>query len=151
MDCFPYDYGTVAVLILRCRLEFHKEYRSMTTNQKYQRMEEDSKRILPDEITAQLRTCREALTECFGGYEEDDQYFTVKCCGPIRYGSGIFGTDIVKCEGCGKKILMILSPHVSPLLISGSTTAIPTQELFDEVGDKCWMVFPAPYRCEKIP
>ena len=89
-----------------------------------------------------LKTLEDALTTCFGGFKDDGEYITVECCGEINYGSGIMGTDIVTCKGCGKEIRNVLSPHVSPLLINPTmhTTAIPTVEFFNEVGDKCWIV-----------
>ena len=99
--------------------------------------------IIPKEIDEKLRTLEEALTECFGGFRigESGAMF-VDCCGEVTYGSGIMGSDIVQCHKCRRAAIMILSPHVSPLLINGSTTSAPTQEFMDAVGERCWMVSP---------
>lgn len=90
-----------------------------------------------------LMEIREALVACFGGYQEgEDGTVTVECCGEIRYGSGIIGTDLVECLGCGKRIINVLSPHVSPYLIDWSShcTHFPSEEFVEEVGDRQWMM-----------
>lgn len=96
---------------------------------------------IPKELDERLFKIEDALTKCFGGYRvgENDNIF-VDCCGEVTYGCGIIGSDIVRCHGCGRKVINVLSPHVSPLLINGSTTSIPSQEMLDAIGERCWIV-----------
>ena len=95
---------------------------------------------LPTELTDKLKTMEAALTECFGGYTDTDGWLTVECCGPVTYGSGCIGSDIVRCKACGRSVINVLSPHVSPLLIRGSTTSLPSDELVEAIGERCWLV-----------
>jgi hypothetical protein len=97
---------------------------------------------IPEELNSKLLTIEDALTECFGGFNvAEDGLITVQCCGEINYGYGIMGCDIIQCKKCKRAVINILSPHVSPLLIRGSTTSIPTDEFMEAVGDRNWMVF----------
>jgi len=96
---------------------------------------------LPTELDARLMTLENALTACFGGFERgNDGYLTVACCGEVSYGSGLMGSDIVECTKCGRSIINVLSPHVSPLLQDGSATHFPTDEFIEAVEDRQWVV-----------
>ena len=84
---------------------------------------------------------RNALHAAFARVWEDGEYLRAECCGKEpRYMSGIFGSDLVECRVCGTRVVNILSPHVSPLLLHGSSTHIPTSEFMEAVGEKCWYV-----------
>jgi len=98
---------------------------------------------LPKELTDQLYTVEDALTQCFGGYRRGpDGDLFVDCCGKVTYGSGIMGPDIAECQACHRAVVNVLSPHVSPLLIRDSTVCLPSDEFIDAVGIKCWMACP---------
>lgn len=90
-----------------------------------------------------LLSLEDALIKCFGEIASGDgvdEGYKVECCGEVRYGSGIMGTDIAKCQNCGRAIINVLSPHVSPILIKGSTTAVPPDDMIDALFDTPWLV-----------
>jgi hypothetical protein len=64
----------------------------------------------------------------------------VHCCGqPVTSGSGIFGTDILRCEQCGASIRMFTSPHINGGVVL-------SEELTARIGDREWHVQPSPGR-----
>ena len=102
--------------------------------------EVNEKLFLPEEIDRELMTLEDALTKCFGGFEDRYGSLFVKCCGDVKYGSGVMGSDSARCEKCGKGIVMVLSPHVSPLLLRSGYTHSPSDQLIEAVGDRKWML-----------
>ena len=104
-----------------------------------------TEQIITKELDEQLMTMEDALVACFGDFEEaEDGYLKVTCCGEVKYGSGLFGSDIAQCTKCGRAIVNILSPHVSPLLIerNRAQTSMPSEEFMEAAGDRIWMVYP---------
>ena len=92
-----------------------------------------------------LMSLEDALVACFGSVasgDGEDEGYKVMCCGTddVRYGSGIMGSDIAQCRKCGRKIVNVLSPHVSPILIKGSTTAAPPEEMIEALFETPWLV-----------
>lgn len=99
--------------------------------------------MIPKELSDQLMTVEDALTACFGGFEKtEDGYLKATCCGEIKYGSGLFGPDIAECTKCGRAIINVLSPHVSPVLVerNKSQTSMPSEDFVKAVGNRMWMV-----------
>lgn len=104
-----------------------------------------TKQIITKELDEQLMTIEDALTACFGKFEEtEDGHLKVTCCGEVRYGSGLFGSDIARCTRCGRAIINVLSPHVSPLLVERdkAQTSMPSEEFVEAIGDRMWIVYP---------
>ena len=100
---------------------------------------------MPDELRefllSQCRPLREALALAFDEVYEDGGYLKAKCCGQeVRYKSGIFGTDFAYCDTCKSEIRLILSPHVSPILLGNGYTRSPSNKLIEWVGENEWWV-----------
>ena len=92
-----------------------------------------------------LMSLEDALIACFGEIASGDgenEGYKVECCGKVTYGSGIIGSDVAQCQGCGRKIVNVLSPHTSPLLIDWdrNVTGIPSEEMMAALWDTPWMV-----------
>ena len=93
------------------------------------------------EFLLMCRPLREALEAAFDEFSEDGDYMKARCCGHgVQYRAGVFGTDFAYCEQCKSEIRMVLSPHVSPILLGEHVTHMPTDELIAAVGDKTWWV-----------
>lgn len=107
-------------------------------------MTTEEKANLAKFLDEECRTLEEALKVAFDEvYDGDEGYVKARCCGgEVRYRSGLYGTDFAQCPTCKSEIRMILSPHVSPILLGPGTgcTHMPTDELVDAVGDRLWWV-----------
>lgn len=95
-----------------------------------------------DEFLAACRPIKEAMEAAFDEvWSEDGERLKARCCDTeVIYMSGIFGEDMAYCEACKSEIRMILSPHVSPILLDKNTTSFPSDELIDRVGENIWFV-----------
>lgn len=102
-----------------------------------------TRQITTEELAEQLMTVEDALNACFGNFEETENgYLKTTCCGEVKYGSGLFGPDIAKCTKCGRAIINVLSPHVSPFLVERdkAQTSMPGEKFIEAVGDRMWLV-----------
>ena len=94
------------------------------------------------DIVAGAQTLKDAMGSVFDAVEERDGAFFATCCGkPCIYQSGLVGTDRAYCGVCGSEVLLLLSPHVSPLLLDfgRACTHMPTDELADALDGRFWL------------
>lgn len=95
-----------------------------------------------DELLASCLPMRQALEAAFDRvWDTDDEMTHAECCGSeVAYTSGIFGGDAAQCRTCGSRVANVLSPHVSPILMSpeGNYTHIPSEKFIAEVGNRNW-------------
>ncbi len=94
-----------------------------------------------DSIKDQCFSMQYAMIRAFGGFQiTPEGGLKARCCGKIKYYSGMIGSDMAQCEGCGREIRHVLSPHVSPILIGYGGAYKPTAELIEAVGEREWYV-----------
>ena len=101
-------------------------------------------------VEALLADCQ-SLDECIRAtfdsvWETADGALHAKCCGAeVRYTSGILGTDGAQCETCGSRMVNVLSPHVSPVLVTrdaapeGNSTRMPSEEFVQRMDGRVWL------------